>query len=101
MTDDLYEYLGQQFEWDPMKAARNATKHGIRFPEAATAFFDADALFEPDPDHSEAENHFLLLGRSIRENIVLVIHVVRGDRIRLISARKATSNERRRYVEQR
>lgn len=97
MTEDIYEFLGQQFEWDAMKAMRNASKHGVRFPEAATVFFDPDALFEPDPDHSDNEEHYLLLGRSLRDHILLVVHVIRGERIRLISARKATPNERGRY----
>ncbi len=56
MSDDVYEYLGQFFEWDRMKAALNAIKHNVRFPEAASVFFDEDAIFEPDPDHSEDEH---------------------------------------------
>jgi uncharacterized DUF497 family protein len=99
MTDDIYEYLDQVFEWNPMKAARNAIAHGVRFPEAATVFFDEFAIFEPDPEHSEVENRYLLLGCSIRSNVLLVVHVIRGERIRLISARFATPNERRRYDE--
>jgi uncharacterized DUF497 family protein len=64
--DDLYEYLGQVFEWDRMKAARNAIRHRVRFTEAATVFFDDDALFERDPDYSDEENHYVVLGWSIR-----------------------------------
>jgi uncharacterized DUF497 family protein len=45
MTEDIYAYLDQMFEWDQMKAARNAIKHGVRFPEAASVFFDEDAAF--------------------------------------------------------
>ena len=102
MTDDeLYEYLGQIFEWDRMKAARNAVKHNVRFPEAASVFFDEDAIFEPDPDHSEDEQRYDLLGYSIRQHILLVVHVIRGERIRLVSARIATSAERRRYDQER
>ena len=62
MTDDIYEYLEQLFEWDPMKAARNAIQHRVRFPEAASVFFDEFAMFEPDPDHSEEENRYFVLG---------------------------------------
>ena len=101
MSDDIYEYLGQLFEWDRMKAARNAIKHHVRFPEAASVFFDEDAIFEPDPDHSEDEQRFDVLGYSIRQHILLVVHVIRGERIRLISARVATASERRRYDEER
>ena len=101
MTQDIYTYLDQVFEWDRMKAARNAIKHSVRFPEAATVFFDEYALFEPDPDHSEEEDRYVLLGRSIRSHILLVVHVIRGERIRLLSARAATPRERRRYEEER
>ena len=59
--DEIYEYLGQLFEWNVMKAARNAIKHRVRFTEAASVFFDENAVFEPDPDHSEEENHYLVL----------------------------------------
>ena len=99
--DDIYEYLDQMFEWDSMKAARNAIRHGVRFPEAATVFFDENALFEDDPDHSEEEDRYLVLGHSIRANVLLVVHVIRGERIRLVSARVATPSERRRYEEAR
>lgn len=101
MSDDIYEYLGQSFEWDRMKAARNAIKHHVRFPEAASVFFDEDAIFQPDPDHSDEEQRFDVLGYSIRQHILLVVHVIRGERIRLISARVATAGERRRYDEER
>ncbi len=99
MTDEIYAYLEQTFEWDMMKAARNAIKHRVRFTEAATVFFDEDALFEVDPDHSSEEDRYIVLGRSIRTNVLLVVHVIRGERIRLVSARAATPNERRRYEE--
>ena len=95
--DDVYSFLDQVFEWDRMKAARNVVKHGVRFPEAASVFFDGDALFERDMDHSLDEERYLLLGHSMRFNILLVVHVVRGDKIRLLSARHATKTERRRY----
>jgi uncharacterized DUF497 family protein len=62
-----------------MKAARNAIDHRVRFPEAASVFFDEYAMFEPDPDHSEEENHYIVLGLSIRLNILLVVHVIRGE----------------------
>ena len=66
-----------------------------------TVFFDEDAVFEPDPDHSFEEDHYIVLGYSIRARVLLVVHVIRGERIRLVSARHATPNERRRYEEER
>jgi len=99
MTTDIYDYLGQLFEWDRIKAARNAIKHNVRFPEAASVFFDEFALFEADPDHSDEEDRYIVLGRSIRTDVLLVVHVIRGERIRIISARFATVRERLRYEE--
>ena len=99
--DELHEYLGQMFEWDRMKAARNAIKHNVRFTEAASVFFDENAILELDPDHSEEEQRFDVLGYSIRQHILLVVHVIRSERIRIISARVATISERRRYDEER
>jgi uncharacterized DUF497 family protein len=98
--DDIYVYLEEIFEWNVTKAARNAVRHKVRFPEAATVFFDEHAIFEADPDHSEDENRYLVLGCSIRSNVLLVVHAIRGERIRLISARAATPGERRHYDEQ-
>ena len=99
MSDEIYVQLDQIFEWDRMKAARNVIKHSVRFPEAASVFFDGFALFEPDPDHSEEEDRYIVLRRSIRANVLLVVHVIRGERIRILSARVATPTERRRYEE--
>ncbi|CAN5684290.1 BrnT family toxin [soil metagenome] len=101
MTDDIYAYLDQSFEWDQMKAARNAIKHGVRFPEAATVFFDASAIFERDSDHSIEEERYIVVGCSIRRKVILVVHVLRGDKIRILSARIATPRERRHYDESR
>ena len=98
--DDIYVYLDQVFEWDRMKAARNAIRHSVRFPEAASAFFDGNALFEADPDHSADESRFIVLRYSVRSKVLLVVHVLRGERIRLLSARAATPSERRRYDEE-
>jgi hypothetical protein len=78
-SDELYVYLDQVFEWDRMKAARNAIKHGVRFPEAASVFFDVCALFEADPDHSAEEDRYVVLGLSIGANVLLVVHVLRGE----------------------
>jgi uncharacterized DUF497 family protein len=97
MKDDVYGYLDQSFEWNTIKAARNAILHGVRFPEAATVFFDPAAIFDCDPDHSDEEDRYILLGLSIRARVLLVVHAIRGERIRIISARTATWSERRRY----
>ena len=99
MTDEeIYEYLGQVFEWSRPKAVRNAFKHDVRFVEAATVFFDPEAEFELDIAHSGAEEErYTVVGRTLRSRTLFVVHMYRGERIRIISARKATSIERRQY----
>ncbi len=89
-----------RFEWDPAKAAANARKHGVTFEEAQTAFFDDLALVIDDPEHSEAETRFVLLGLSAAARILVVVHAHRSapDTIRIISARKASRAERVGYV---
>ena len=88
-----------RFEWDPRKAAANLRKHGISFAEAETAFSDDYATITEDPDHSDDEERFLLLGMSAGLRVVVVVHCVReaGSVIRLISARRATRSERAQY----
>lgn len=89
---------GLDFTWDVSKAAANKTKHGVSFEEAKTVFLDESARLIADPDHSEAEDRYVLLGLSARLRILLVCHVYRrGSTIRIISARKANSEERREY----
>lgn len=85
------------FEWDPEKAASNADKHGVEFAEAATVFADPLELTIADPDHSEDENRFISLGRSTSGTLLVVSFTERENRIRIISARPATSRERRDY----
>lgn len=85
------------FEWDPLKAAENLRKHRVSFEEAATIFFDPFALTIPDPDHSSSEDRFVTIGQSIKLRVLVVIHTDRKQRIRLISARKATARERGNY----
>lgn len=87
------------FEWDENKAATNQQKHGITFQEAATVFQDEDALQIFDPDHSEGEDRFILLGMSSILRILVVCHCYRAndDVIRIISARKVTRNESSTY----
>ena len=88
------------FEWDPRKAAANLKKHGVSFEEAITAFGDPLSLNMPDPDHSEGEQRFVVLGTSVRSRRVVVSYTERPPRTRIISARLATRPERRQYEEQ-
>jgi len=92
-----------RFEWDPRKAAQNVRKHGVSFAEARTVFEDAEALILPDPDHSDEEERFILLGLSGALRVLVVIHCERGDGavIRIVSARKADRQERAVYAERR
>jgi len=91
--------MALKFEWDPQKAEANRKKHGVSFDEASTIFGDPLAVTIADPDHSEREDRLLLLGRSKTGTLLVVAHTERGERIRLISARKATRRERRDYEE--
>ena len=87
------------FEWDPEKAKENFETHGISFDEASTAFGDILSLAIYDPLHSDEEDRFVLIGNSHRNRLLVVVHTVRADRVRLISARKATKKERKQYEE--
>ncbi len=87
------------FEWDPTKADENYRKHGDAYDEAASAFADTLSITIFDPDHSEAEERFVLVGLSAQNRLVVVVHTERDDRIRLVSARLASSHERRDYEE--
>jgi uncharacterized DUF497 family protein len=85
------------FEWDDAKSDSNVSKHGISFLEAASVFHDDLGLLQHDPIHSEGENRFLLIGVSFERRILIVVHVERGEQLRIISARAATPRERRDY----
>ena len=89
------------FAWDDRKSSENERKHGVSFEEAQSVFFDECAIEFFDPDHSEAEDRFLLLGRSYRLRVLTVCHCVQetGQVIRIISARRATRKERNFYRE--
>lgn len=88
-----------RFEWDAEKASINQKKHGVTFEEAQTVFGDYDALRIFDPDHSEDEDRFILLGLSTVLRILVVCHCYRenDEKIRIISARKATKKESAAY----
>jgi len=84
-----------EFEWDSTKAKSNLKRHGISFEEAKSVFFDDYALQFYDEGHSEEEDRFLLLGLSNTSKLLMIVHCERegGNVIRIISARKATTNE--------
>jgi uncharacterized DUF497 family protein len=85
------------FEWDEHKAATNEGKHGVTFEEAATCFYDPLQVAYYDPDHSEAEDREILIARSDHDRLLLVVYTLRGEAIRIISARRLTPKETRDY----
>lgn len=87
------------FEWDKNKAKRNIEIHGVSFDEASTAFKDTLSLTIHDPLHSDEEDRFTLIGNSVKNRILVIVHTERGDKIRIITARKATKKERKQYEE--
>ena len=87
------------FEWNAAKARTNLRKHSVSFEEAATVFLDALALTFGDPDHSAEEKREITAGLSVRQRVLLVSHCQRGERTRIISARKATRKEQIQYEE--
>ena|SRR3989338_5041216 len=94
-----YEY---QFEWDPVKARRNATKHRVTFERAATVFRDPLALSQFDVDHSENDERWVTLGFDSTGTLLVVCHTFREldprcASVRIFSARKATKSEARQY----
>jgi uncharacterized DUF497 family protein len=87
------------YEWNENKNRANIRKHGISFNEAMTVFDDDNALYKPDPDHSQEEARFMIIGLSIRNNLLIVCHCYRESDtiVRIISARKATKSETEQY----
>ena len=88
-----------EFEWDPNKADRNNHKHGVTFQEAATVFGDPLAVTFADIDHTVDEQRYLTFGKSRFDRLLVVSHTDRGNRVRLISARLMTRQERMIYEE--
>jgi hypothetical protein len=88
-----------EFEWDPKKAAVNNHKHGVTFQEAATVFGDPLAVTFADIDHTVDEQRYLTFGKSRFDRLLVVSHTDRGNRVRLISARLMTRQERMIYEE--
>lgn len=87
------------FEWDSIKAKKNIRIHGVSFDEASTAFGDTLSLTIYDPLHSDDEHRQILIGRSYKNRLLVIVHTERGNKIRIISARKATKQERTDYEE--
>ena len=86
-----------QFEWDSKKSQSNKRKHGITFEEASTIFGDPLSITIDDSAHSIGEDRFVTIGTSVNDKLIVVAHTERNDIIRIISARKATRNEKRQY----
>ena len=89
--------MGYVFEWDMRKAASNLKKHGVAFDEATTVFGDPLSLLMDDPKHSEDEQRFLVMGRSVQQRLLVVAFAERPPHTRIISARLATRQERNLY----
>ena len=88
-----------KFVWDNNKALSNTRKHGVSFEEASTVLADFLSVTIPDPLHPENEERLITIGQSERRRLLVVVHTERGDVIRLISARQAAVQERKRYEE--
>ena len=87
------------FTWDKAKNRLNKKKHGVSFEEAKSVFLDEHARLIGDPDHSDSEDRFVLLGMSTKLRFLVVVHVYResNELIRIVSARRATTKERKFY----
>ena len=91
--------FGIAFEWDRRKDSANQRKHGVGFAEATTVFDDPLSVTIPDPGDTIGEERFVIVGMSSKRSLLIVVHTIRGERIRLISARPATKHERHDYEE--
>ena len=89
-----------RFEWDADKAASNLKKHRVPFEEAVTAFYDPLAATFDDPEHSQEESRLITVGYSAQDRLLVVCHVEGRGTVRLMSARRATSRERKRHEDQ-
>jgi len=88
-----------KFEWDPDEAAKNLQKHGVSFEDASSVFGDPLAGTIPDPLHSTAEARLVTIGMTSGQRLVVVVHTDRKDRVRIISARRATRAEKKKHEE--
>lgn len=89
-----------KFEWDDNKYEINLKKHGISFEEASTVWTDGLALIAPDPEHSLTEEREWIIGESYKGRLLIVVYTMRNDKIRIISARLVTKNERKQYEQE-
>ena len=87
------------FDWDPRKAQSNLKKHGVSFTEATTVFLDPLALTFDDPDHSADEQRLITIGSSSAGRVLVAAHADSGEKVRIISARRATRKESHGYQE--
>jgi uncharacterized DUF497 family protein len=99
MHDDMY-ISTMDYEWDPDKAAANLRRHGVDFADAVGVFEDEYALRREDPD-AQGEQRFVITGIDFLGRVVVVVYTYRGERIRPISARRATRREREHYGRER
>lgn len=90
----------ERFEWDDSKAASNLAHHGVSFAEASGVFYDPLAVTQPDDEHSESEDRYLIIGKSTQGRLLVVAYTQRGGRWRIISARRAAADEREAYEEE-
>jgi uncharacterized protein len=88
-----------RFSWDPKKAGANLRKHRVSFEEASTVFRDVFSVTGSDPDHSVEEHRFVTFGNSNQDRLLVVSHTQESDKIRIISARPMTRQERKIYEE--
>ena len=95
--DVVYRLQGVEFEWDEQKAQRNVEKHSVTFEEAAEVFFDPFYQYGDATPADADEQRDFVLGYSVRQRLLLVVYVERGERMRIISARPATHPERKQY----
>jgi len=86
-------------EWDPEKAKSNLKKHRVSFDEVATILFDPLSATFDDPDHSVMEERYITIAYSSQNNLLVVAYVEKERSIRIISARHATTLERKRHEE--
>lgn len=87
------------FQSDKRKGRLNLVRHKVSFEEASTVFGDPFSRTIDDPLHSEDEDRYVIIGQSVRERLLVVVHTIRGDNIRIISARVATATERKQHEE--
>jgi uncharacterized DUF497 family protein len=92
--------MPNQFEWNPAKAKTNLAKHEVSFEEASTVFDDPMFITVLDDEHSQDEQRYITIGLSKNNRLLMVAHAESDDRIRVISARKATRNEEKFYTEE-